>query len=168
MRFRIGLGVGCVVLLGASPGAATATHSNGAGPNADLAVGTAEVVLPPPFGPSRLHIDRPPTASSPQFYDLRITVLNPNPAAVHGDLLCLEAAGNTAVFRAVVTRSNDPLVPEGSGIDGQIEDNGEGSSRTDEATAVLTPPPTGPADCPPPLATSRVEQGNYVVHDSGR
>jgi hypothetical protein len=170
-RSRFGLVIAAVLLLTVLPARAAATHSNGAGPNEDFAVGTAEVLLPPPFGRSRLHINWPPqeVEGLKRRHTLDVFVAGADPIAVHSDLLCLEAVANSAIFRGVVTRSTNPLVAPGSGILGRLVDNGEDGSRPDEATAMLTPPPTGPAECPPlSLATSPVEQGNYVVHDSGR
>src|SRR5215211_1940702 len=67
--------------------------------------------------------------------------------------------------RGVVTASDSPFVPVGSGTLGQRVDNGEGAGAPpDESAGILTSPVPGP--CPPPfLATLPVEQGNVVVHD---
>jgi hypothetical protein len=168
MRPRFGLVIATVLIVAALPGAAGATHSDGTGPSEDFAVGTADVALGP-FGTLRLHIDWPPREATAAFTgNWRIIRDNPNGGAVHGDLVCLQAVGNTAVFSGVVTDSPSSLVPPGSGILGRIVDNGEGSSRPDEAIFALTPPPTGPAECPSLLLVpSPVERGNYVVHDGG-
>jgi hypothetical protein len=158
----------------AGPAAAPASHSNGGGPADDFVVGSARV----PIGafPSEQHINAravgpevPGFGAPAKGWDwIRLD----QPGAVlelRLRVTCINTVGNISVTRGVVTESNSPFVPPGTGGMARRVDNGEGDNAPpDESGGVLTAPPSGGADCPQvPLPTAPLEHGNFVVHDGG-
>jgi hypothetical protein len=184
MKRLIGsLAVG-LLALASMAGVASATHSNGQGPNFDLLSGSARLLLDTPFGtfPSDQHVNaqahpRGGTGTIGHFW----TNIHAGPPAfppgteedLSGDELCLVAIGNVSLDRGLITDSSGPIPVTGLGVLGIHIDNGEPGkggkdNPPDEASGALTPPP-GPAPvCPPPSPFSTgqpVEQGNFIVHD---
>ena len=183
-RLLVSLGVS-LVALAALAAVASATHSNGQGPNQDTLHGTARLDLDTPFGtfPSQQHIN---ASAHPRgnkdvighFYT-RIDAGPPTfpPGTeenLSGDVLCLTADGNRSNDRGVITDSEGPVPVTGLGVFALHVDNGEPGkggkdNPPDEAAGALTPPPgPGPVICPPPSPFASghpVEQGNFVVHD---
>jgi hypothetical protein len=178
MRKFVGLLAIACLALGLMTATASATHSNGEGPDKDFNTGSVKGPLATPFGtfPSQSHID---ASTGPQGQGGTqghwfTTVFGPpvlgGTVTFGGDVLCLVAqsiAGtNSAVWRGLVTFSETPLVPPGYGIIARNVDNGEGANDPPDAGGgALTgfnPPSTCPAVAIPVLP---IEQGNYVVHD---
>jgi hypothetical protein len=82
---------------------------------------------------------------------------------VSGSVVCLTVIGNDARTVNVVEQSDSQLVPPGFRVIARHIDNGPPPPMSDEFGAVLAPP--GPSTCPllPPLATTQVTAGNFVV-----
>jgi hypothetical protein len=168
---RLIAGVAAALLaMGIIASVASATHSNGEGPDKDFAVGTLKGPVATPFGnfPGQQHID---AMSGPQggggaqghFY---VSIFGTPFGDVHfsGDILCLTVVGNSDVNRALVTDSDTPLLPPGSGLLGRHIDNGEGADDPpDRALGIINPPSNV---CPfIPLPTLPQVQGNITIHD---
>jgi hypothetical protein len=180
-RLLTSLAVACVVC-GAIASTASATHSNGQGPDKDFTNGTAQLLIDTPFGtfPSQQHIN---AQSGPQgntyttgYFSTTIFAGPPvfPPGTVEfleGDVLCLDANGSDEVDRGVITNSSGPVPVTGLGVVGFHEDNGEpghgDGNPPDQAAGFLTPPPGPSPGCPPgsPFFGQPVEQGNFIVHD---
>jgi hypothetical protein len=168
---RLGLMLLCTgAALALTASAANANDGAGDNPAADLVAGTVKVPLATPVGtfPAQMHVNAIGTATEASG-DLWVTLDASDSflGEIHfsGEVTCVNAIGNVATFRGVVTASDSPFVPVGSGTLGQRVDNGQGEgARPDESAGILTSPVPGP--CPPPsLTTLPVEQGNVLVHD---
>jgi hypothetical protein len=163
---------------GTVPAAAEASHSNGAGPQQDFVVGSTRGPLLTLFGtfPAENHVNaraigpQVPGLGAPARGWFWARVEFPGGSAEFGGpVRCINAVGNQSVIRAVVTHSEGPGLPVGSGTIGRYIDNGEGAGAPpDEFVGRPDAPPSGGADCPPDaFPTLPVEQGNLVVHDAG-
>jgi hypothetical protein len=169
------------------PGVASATHSNGQGPDKDFIAGSGKGNLPTPFGTYPSHyeangqsdasggspatgswftvicpsenLNSPPCSTSPLASLL--------PVSISGDILCVNASGNKATWRGVITQSSTVLAPVGAGVLTLWVDNGEGANDPpDQQFGFLTPPPGPNPSCPiTPFSTNPNNQGNLVVHD---
>jgi hypothetical protein len=170
------------------PGVASATHSNGTGPDKDFVAGSGKGPLPTPFGTFPAHYEAngqsTATGGSPATGSW-FTVICPSedlnsppcstnpltvalaPVTISGDILCVNAVGNQATWRGVITQSSTALAPPGAGVFTRWVDNGEGANDPpDQQTGFLTPPPGPNPACPiVPFATNPNLQGNLVVHD---
>ena len=166
-----------IVALGAVAGTATATHSNGEGPDKDFVTGTAQLLLETSFGtfPAQLHIN---AQTGPQgqggtqgmWYTRIFAPFGEEDLS--GDTLCMNADGNASTDRGVINQSSGPItIPLGFGVIGFHTDNGEpghgDGNPPDTTSGFLTPPPGPNPICPSGIDTGAdpVLQGNYVVHD---
>src|SRR4051794_35536895 len=113
--------VTAVVLM---PGSAMATHSNGQGPNKDFRTGSHKGFCPTPFGsfPCQVHV-------SGQSYDatgtgipaqgswfIRIFAgdfLGLGTVNISGEVVCLQAIGNSSWERLRIDQSSTGLAPPG-------------------------------------------------------
>jgi hypothetical protein len=182
--------VGLLALLAVAlfPGVASATHSNGTGPDKDFISGAGKGPLPTPFGTFPAHyeangqatasggapatgswftvicpaneVNQPPCSTNPLVASIA-------PVTISGDLVCVNAVGNGANWRGVITDSSTPLAPVGAGVLSRWVDNGEGANDPpDQQVGFLTPPPGPNPTCPPvAFSTGPNLQGNLVVHD---
>src|SRR5438477_2459695 len=180
-RLLTSLAVTCVVL-GALASVASATHSNGQGPDKDFINGTAKLDIDTPFGtfPSQQHINAQAgpqgnTDTTGQFWTTIFAgppVFPPGTEEqLSGDVLCLDANGNDEVDRGVITASSGPVPVTGLGVMAFHQDNGEpghgDGNPPDNAQGFLTPPPGPNPACPTasPVGGFPVQQGNFIVHD---
>ena len=152
-----------------APGVASATHSNGSGPNNDLVNGSVKLEGVTPFGPVSIHVHvnamSGPSGADPRghlFFDG-----NPPgfpPLDFRGRITCMFVLGNRATVGGEVTNSKTPFPPEGSGFVFSFEDVGPpGSGDKFEGGPFPVPPP--PGFCPPPFAQRSSTSGNILVHD---
>lgn len=170
-----------VLVLGCFVASASATHTNGQGPDKDFTNGSAWVTvdLPPQLGggqrESHQHINGQADAlgagnADGTFFLTIFDFLGPgNDATASGTILCLDAVGNQEVDRALIDTSN-PTGFEGFGLFGKHIDNGEPGHGppADLAGGTLTGPPGANPTCPPgntPFQTEPVQRGNFTVHD---
>ncbi len=87
-------------------------------------------------------------------------------AKVHTSIDCLFIDGNLAIMSGVVTSSNFPNRPVGSGIIWAVEDNGEGTNAPADRISFTFNFPTGPDVCKNPPIESLfipIEKGNIQV-----
>ncbi len=141
---------------------ASATHSNGEGPNHDFAQGTGRATF---FGgvEQLLHVNARsgPLGQNPQGF---VFVKSEDPTGrltfnVRGEVVCLNVVGNIATLEFRITQSDTPFLPEGSPLGIIIQDNGEPAGQ-DSFSAY-------PEGCPNPLEQPpNAHQGNFVVHDA--
>src|SRR5919198_2840808 len=132
MRKLVGLLAIACLALGLMASTASATHSNGEGPDKDFNTGSVKGPLATPFGtfPSQSHIDAQtgPQGQGGTTGHWWTTVFGPavlgGTVTFGGDVLCLNAANHSAVWRGLVTFSETPLVPPGYGIIARNVDNG--------------------------------------------
>ncbi len=87
---------------------------------------------------------------------------------LRGRVTCLTIAGNRAMARGTVERSNQPERPVGSEMLLQFADNGEpGQGRDGQINFIAGPGEELPAGCPIiPFAEPVIVSGNYTVHDA--
>lgn len=140
-------------------GAASATHSNGKGPNQDLVTGSTRF----PGIEAKVHIN---AKSGPAGEDPRghFYISQGGFADFRGTVTCLNVVGNRAIVGGEVKRSSAGLPAEGTGFLQLIVDNGEPGD-SDSSLTVLTPVP--PTTCPTPSSDGiTATRGNYVVHDA--
>lgn len=159
------------------PGVASATHSNGPGPDKDFVAGAGKGPLPTPLGtfPAQYHANGQSDAGgggTPAQGQWFTNIFTPAPPAglgtvtISGTILCVTATGNNGVWRGVIEDSNTGLAPPGMGIFARWVDNGEGNDPPDQHIGFLTPPPGPNPACPNvTFATNPNLQGNLVVHD---
>ena len=173
-----------LIAFAAITGVASATHSNGTGPDKDFTDGEAKAPIATPFGvfPGQQHVNGQNTAAGgvggqghfwttifagpPIFAPGTVETLS-------GDITCLNAVANQEVDSGLITDSTGPVNVTGLGVIGKHVDNGEpgsvqgGGSPPDLAGGSLLPAPL--AACPPPAFVGvplfPVDQGNFVVHD---
>jgi hypothetical protein len=172
--------VGLLALLAVAlmPGVASATHSNGQGPDKDFVAGSGKGPLPTPLGtfPAQYHANGQSDASggSPAQGTWFTNIFPTGPFAglgtvtISGPIICVSATGNLANWRGIVADSNQPgLAPPGAGIIAAWVDNGEGANDPpDTQVGFLTPPPGPNPTCPAtPFTAGPNLQGNLVVHD---
>ena len=165
---------------------ASATHSNGEGPDKDFTNGTTKGMTATPLGtfPSMGHINASTDPGSPTCFmngdcgtfSLRL-FLPTNEVEVTGVVSCLVAtpiAGtNSSVYGAVLTSQEGQFGPFPSGslvgfrILARNIDNGEGANDPpDESGGQLLTPGPAFTICPPiAFATLPQPQGNVTVHD---
>ncbi len=164
-RLLLTMSLALVVALAVS-GVASATHSNGKGPDKDLVSGTGQ------FLPDTLDLEIHVNAQSgPSGEDAKgrffVRRGDDTDLDFRGEVTCLHVDGNRATVGGRITqaRAGDESL-EGRGIVLFIEDNGEGSNNPDdESDGFFTPTP--PQTCPPPtFGTAPFEKGNYIVHDA--
>jgi hypothetical protein len=163
------LSVGLIMALLALPATA------GAGPSLDSVTGSSKVPVFTPFGflPGHLHVNgtSDPNGANPRghfFTDIDGTSIGFGIIEFEGNITCMSTSGNTNNNGGVVTASNSPLVPVGSGVVARVVDNGQGSTATgpdETAGAQLRSPPS---ICPvgPFIPTEPIDSGNYVVKDA--
>jgi hypothetical protein len=145
-----------------------------AGPSKDTVTGSSKVGVFTPFGilPGHLHVNglSDPNGANPRghfFTDIDATSIGFGIVEFEGNVTCMFTSGNTNNNGGVVTASNSPLVPVGSGVLARVVDNGQGTTATgpDETTGVQTGPP--PSTCSVfPFPTAPIDSGNYTVHDA--
>jgi hypothetical protein len=181
MKRLVGSLAAGILVLGCFAASASATHSNGQGPDKDFINGSAKALvdIPPQLGggtrESHQHINAQADAAGAgnadgyfflTIFGFPIAGLD---ATVSGDVLCLDVVLNQSIDRSVIVNS-DPPGFEGFGLLGKHIDNGEPGHGPppDLVGGTLTGPP-GPAPaCPPgntPFPTQPVDQGNFVIHD---
>jgi hypothetical protein len=156
----------CSVALAVS--AANATHSNGTGPNHDFVNGSGILDFGPVFGDGateKFHVDAKSAADGSQAQGkMFLQEKNfPIDQSFQADVTCLNVVGNSASIGGEVTRSNNPGIPEGSGVQAFVTDNGEPGDQ-DRYFGAFTESP--PEVCPPPNPRIASEKGNFVVHDA--
>jgi hypothetical protein len=162
-RLLAALTLALLLSLVAAVGTASATHSEGQGPNKDFVNGTAKLDLVPDTA-LQIHVNAQsaPDGTDPQgyffvrqegFFDVDI----------RGTVTCLNVNGNRAVFGGVVEQSRLPTVPEGRGVLIEVQDNGEPNEADRADGFILFVPPTS---CPVSVFTNLTSQGNFVVHDA--
>jgi hypothetical protein len=81
---------------------------------------------------------------------------------LEGDITCITVAGDLASFGVVVTDSDEPSLPPGSGLIIVVDDNGPGT--TGDLIDVVAISPVPPAGCPPPVQPNTLFQGPLNVH----
>lgn len=162
-----------LLALAVLPVVAVATHSNGEGPKRDLVHGTGhfEGINPGSGLPTdaRLHVSARsgPSGENPKgrFFVNREA---PTELRIRGEVTCLNVVGNQAVVGGRIEggQTPDAVFPIGGGVLFQFDDNGEGRVILDRMQGSPTSTPTV---CPNPIPAARltVQQGNFVVHDSG-
>lgn len=157
------------------PATASATHSNGPGPDKDFRVGTHKGFCPTPFGtfPCQVHVNGQsavPTGTgipAQGHWFIRIFpggVLGLDLVELSGTVVCLNVVGNSSWARLRIDESSTGLAPPGFTIQDRAIDNGEGANDPeDSSTGFLSPPGTA---CPTaPFSTTPIEQGNITNHD---
>src|SRR5215207_8478891 len=148
-----------------APSSALATHSNGQGPDKDFRVGSHKGFCPTPFGtfPCDVHVNgQSESATGPGVpaqghWFIRIYpggVLGLDLVELSGDVVCLQAIGNSVWTRLLITQSSTGLAPPGFTILDRAVDNGEGANDPeDQSTGFLAPPgvtcPTTPFSTTP-------------------
>jgi hypothetical protein len=154
--------------------AAGASHSNGAGPGHDFAVGTGQLMLPTAIGPlpSKIHVNAKSDAdgsnASGHFTQDIDTGNFLGRVQFSGDVTCLNVTGNHAVISGVITKTTDnSFAPVGAGVIGEGNDNGEGNDPPDELHAIVTVAPSPDCSTSPGFTPTPIDRGNYVVHDAG-
>jgi hypothetical protein len=178
MRKLVLVGVLSLLTMAFVPGVASATHSNGNGPDKDFVAGAGKGPLPTPLGtfPAHYHANGQSKASGGTpaqgtwFTDIFPTgpFASLGTVTISGSIICVNAAGNGANWRGIIEDSNQPgLAPPGFGVLSRWVDNGEGQKDPpDQQVGFLTPPPGANPTCPPlPFTTNPNLQGNLVVHD---
>ena len=157
-------GAAVAVAVLALPAAASATHSNGAGPKMDLVQGSGDATLY--IGPSGLEVEGHINAKSDGLDAEGMFWVRFGGDELRGEVTCLNAVGNDARWGGRITAATNPLL-EGRFIRGRDIDRGEGSNAPPDlhgASIAIFPPP--PGQCPvTSSAPEPVTQGNVVVHD---
>jgi hypothetical protein len=171
-------------------GVATATHSNGQGPDKDFADGTGQLIMTiPGFGvyPAQTHINGQNKAAggvggTGHFWTVIdaehpvVGIAFSQPETLEGDLTCLNSVyGGTPPNQeddsGVITSSTGDVDVTGLAVLGKHIDNGEPGSDASSpdlsgGALIGTVPYT---TCPPPqfvgIPISPITQGNYIVHD---
>jgi hypothetical protein len=177
-----------LLALGAVASIASATHSNGEGPDKDFTNASTKGPTATPLGtfPSQGHVNATTDPGSPSctnngtcgnFFLRLFTPPSPqNPTGevdATGDVTCINAFGNNSVVGVVVTSQEGQFGPFPPGalvgyrVLARNTDNGEGADDPPDASGGSLIPP-GPAFtvCPPiPFPTLPQPQGNITVHD---
>ena len=154
-------------------GVASATHSEGEGPNNDFVRGTVTTGTGAKFhvnATSRLSGEDP----KGHFYAEIKEGTPPRQFDFSGEVTCLRVEGNQAVVGGVVTKTKGDFPsnpPEGSGFLIRIADNGEPnqlepSQPPDFVSGIPVPGGGVPDVCPDQSTTNPTERGNFVVHDA--
>jgi hypothetical protein len=175
---KVLVGVLALLAVALMPGVASATHSNGQGPDKDFVAGSGKGDLPTPLGtfPAQYHANGQSDASGgAPAQGTWFTNIFPTgvfaglgTVTIAGPIICVSASGNGANWRGIITDSNQPgLAPPGYGVLSRWVDNGEGANDPpDQQVGFLTPPPGPNPTCPPTaFSTNPNLQGNLVVHD---
>jgi hypothetical protein len=157
------------------PSVASATHSNGPGPDKDYVAGSGKGPLATPLGtfPSQYHANAQSDAVGGAADGHWFTNIFPTgpfaslgTVTIGGTVLCVSAAGNDATWRGVIEQSNSGLAPPGAGVITRWVDNGEGNDPDDSQIGFLTSPPGPNPSCPQTTFDTLPNlQGNLVVHD---
>lgn len=158
-----------LVLLIATPGGAGANHSEGEGPQHDLAAGSGKIEQFGTFVHVNAQGDPAGTDANGTFF-VRQTFFR-LPLDFSGKVTCLLVTGNQAIVGGEVTK-NSPVPPggvlpnpaPGTGVLIDLRDNGDAGT-PDSVNFTFRPQP--PTVCPP-LNSHQfpIDQGNYVVHDA--
>jgi hypothetical protein len=162
--FLAALGLAAVLACASS---ASATHSNGEGPQQQLVAGTGTVVPPPPFTGAMVHVNAQSDAGgvdpSGHFW-----IRYPNDLGEFGgSVVCLNVVGNVAgltgrIDRVKVAKPDSGFI-QGNFVPIRITDFGEpgAGDMVNFDPGVLSQPPgcAGVGDLP-------ISQGNYIVHDN--
>ena len=166
--------LGACLAIALLPASAGATHSNGEGPNEDLVSGTTEGPIFTPSGLADAHAHsnvRGNAVAADGHVWVEIQTAAPGgDAKFTADALCVNAMGNQAIVRSVITKSDGPFPPVGWHLLGHSVDNGEGEDDPPDQRVGIITPPVPPSPCPPPplfLPALPVDQGNLIVHDGG-
>jgi hypothetical protein len=129
-----------------------------------LVVGTGRFVGIAPFGPVDVTISvkakSDPSGEDPHGHlsfggQSRFGLID-----ISGKVTCLLVVGNKASVGIVITKSNSPVLPLGSGGIFSFTDNG-GTGDQWEAKPLPTPPTT----CPPPFASRTITSGHFAIVD---
>jgi hypothetical protein len=151
-----------------STGAASASHSGGAGPRADFVQGTAQ--LPDQFGGGQFHFNARsgPAGDDPRgMYWAKEGIFGQ--FTFTSEVKCLRVVGNVAFIGTEVTRAQEG-VQEGDPVVFRVEDNGEPGAGRDRF--VGGPGSNPETDCNNPVLQAAltalsvtISQGNFTVHD---
>jgi hypothetical protein len=170
-----------LVSMSLSVGAAKASHSNGAGPNKDLLIGTGKDFSDGALD-SYFHINAQsgPEGENPGgHFTVRTTfgTFDPIPVAIKGEVACLAVRDNRSVVVGLgEDKQVDDLGPFWLFVL-FIDDNGEGQEPNDTFTYTLIGQPN---PIPVPACNRNdlldsldevhpfnvIEQGNFIVHDA--
>jgi hypothetical protein len=157
------------------PSTASATHSNGQGPNKDFRNGSHKGFCPTPFGtfPCDVHVngqsrDATGTGIPAQGnWFIRIYpggVLGLDLVDLSGDVICLNAIGTSVWTRLLIVNSSTGLAPPGFTILDRAIDNGEGVNDPEDSSTGFLPPPSTTCSTTP-FSTTPIESGNISAHD---
>ena len=165
-----------LVSISLSVGAANASHSNGAGPNKDLLIGTGKVFFDGALD-IYVHINAQsgPEGENPGgHFTVRKTMFNV-PHTIKGEVVCLAVRDNRSVVVGV--GEDKKADPRFWSVFLFIDDNGEGQEPNDTLTYTLVggPNPAQVSACNRndlldyldfvhPINV--VTQGNFIVHDA--
>jgi hypothetical protein len=144
---------------------ANTTHSNGQGPQMDLAAGTGQLDAAG-LALKEAHVNAmsSPSGGNPQghFY---LEAANPSfgDLDVRGRVTCLQVIGNRATVGGVIERSKDPSFPTGTGILLWVRDDDEGVGDGVDYTLVDSPLQECQGFNEP---IEPINQGNFLVHDA--
>jgi hypothetical protein len=133
-------------------GVSVGTHGPATPAKRDTVSGTARVAE------TVIQVD---AESAPSGTDPRGRFLDLLQAA--GSVTCLRVAGNQAVIGGEVEDSQNPLIPEGSGIVIELVDNSRLGVGPDRVERHFTETP--PTSCPAPSSSFAVDGGGFVVRD---
>jgi hypothetical protein len=164
---RAALAVGVIAML-AMPAAALA-GGNGKGPRHDHVAGSTKRSI---IGtnPAQTVIISVAAKSGPSGENPAglINVINKTRKThVLESVQCLRVQGNLATAGAVVTKSDDPLLPKGSTLHWWFSDHGPAALRKDGAFSTPIGSVVDPLTCPTPVDFTRDDDaGGYVIHDA--
>jgi hypothetical protein len=162
-RLFAALFLALVASLALAVNSASATHSNGKGPNQDLVAGTGQLQV---FSLElKVHVNAKsgPMGGDPQGGFRFEAVDPPFDLDVGGRVTCLQVIDNRATVGGEIERSNDPRFPEGSGILLFVRDDDEGAGDGVANQLLSSPPQTCQFFAEPFLQDI---QGNFIVHDA--
>ena len=142
---------------------AKATHSNGQGPQMDLAAGTGQLDAAGLALKAHVNAMSGPSGENPQGNFYLEAATSSTAFDVRGGVTCLNVVGNRATVGGVIERSDNPQFPEGSGIFLFIRDDDEGVGDGIAAGQNAAPPQTCQEFLEPGLPNT---QGNFIVHDA--
>ena len=155
------LALGVAIL---APAVATATHSNGDGPDNDFAKGTVHLERGSQTFDQHVNATSEPLGQNARGNFVLHSNTSVGRATISGRVTCLRVLGNQARIGGTVERSTHPQVEEGFGAIIDVQDNGEpGDNDTSQATLPSVPPGSL---CGPPTALTPFTGGNYVVHNA--
>jgi hypothetical protein len=180
-KLAVGLAVALLAFF-AMASVASATHSNGEGPDKDFHTGSVKGQVSTPFGvfPSQNHVNAqtdPHGGTQVAVGHWFTRIFNttnpalPSQVDIGGQVLCLNVTtalgSNDAIWRGRIDESTTPLAPIGYSVLSRNVDNGEGQNDPeDTGNGILQPPQPANPVCPViPLQQHVITQGNWVAHD---